>query len=198
MATMLRLGPGDHGRPMTLEEFLGGDYEEGYRYELIDGRLYVSPQPGPPHDWIEQHVLFPLRDYSKQRPEIINHVSNKARVFVPRARHVTAPEPDVAAYRDFPLDRRRTLHWREVSPLLVVEVLGGEDDEKDLVRNVELYRRVPSIQEYWVFDIRDDPADPVLHVYRRQGDDWALAEYDSSSIYRTDLLPGFALPVRPE
>lgn len=197
MATMLKLGPGDHGRPMTFEEFLGGDYEEGHRYELIDGRLYVSPQPGPPHDWIEHHVYRPLWRYSETRPEIINHVTNKARVFVPRARRVTAPEPDVAAYRNFPLDRRRTLHWREVSPLLVVEVLGGEDDAKDLVRNVDLYRRVPSIQEYWVFDIRDDPAEPVLRVYRRRGDDWDLAEYDSRSTYTTDLLPGFALPVRP-
>lgn len=117
---------------------------------------------------------------------------------MPRAPRVTAPEPDVAAYRGFPLDRRRTLNWREVSPLLVVEVLGGEDDEKDLVRNVDLYRRVPSIQQYWVFDIREDPAEPMLRVYRRQGDDWNLTDYDSRSTYTTDLLPGFALPVRPE
>src|SRR5687768_14222795 len=47
MSTMLRIGPHDHGREMTYEEFLAGDYEEGYKYELIRGELYVSPQPNP-------------------------------------------------------------------------------------------------------------------------------------------------------
>ena len=39
MATVLKIGPADHGRPMTLDEFQAGDYEEGYKYELIDGEL---------------------------------------------------------------------------------------------------------------------------------------------------------------
>ena len=38
-----QLGPADHGRELTYDEFLAGDYEEGHKYELIDGRLYVSP-----------------------------------------------------------------------------------------------------------------------------------------------------------
>jgi hypothetical protein len=45
---------------MTLEEYLGGDYEEGYRYELIGGELYVSPQPNPPHDIVEEYVHVQL------------------------------------------------------------------------------------------------------------------------------------------
>ena len=40
-----KLGPADHGRAMTLDEFDDADYEPGYKYELIDGRLYVSPDP---------------------------------------------------------------------------------------------------------------------------------------------------------
>jgi hypothetical protein len=32
MATVLKIGPVDHGRPMTLEEFHASDYEEGYQY----------------------------------------------------------------------------------------------------------------------------------------------------------------------
>ena len=198
MATMLRLGPDDHGRPMTLDEFEAADYEEGYRYEIIEGRLYASPQANQPHDWVEQHVCHPLWRYSQVRPEIINYVTNKARVFVPGAKRITVPEPDVAAYRDFPLKRRRDLHWRDVSPILVAEVLGGEDDYKDLVRNVDLYLRVPSVEEYWLFDIRNDPAEPLLRVHRRVQDRWDIREFDSSAVYRTELLPGFSLPVRPE
>jgi hypothetical protein len=48
MPTLLKLGPADEGRPLTLDEFFASDYQEGYRYELIDGRLSVLPQPNLP------------------------------------------------------------------------------------------------------------------------------------------------------
>lgn len=44
MGVAVQLGPADRGRPMSLEEYLGGDYAEGFDYELIDGRLEVSNQ----------------------------------------------------------------------------------------------------------------------------------------------------------
>ena len=199
MATTLRYGPGDHGRPMTFDEFMEGDYEEGCKYELIQGRLYVSPQPSVPHDRIEKRVLRQLDRYSERHPGIVNYVTNGARVFVPDAGpdEATAPEPDIAAYRSFPLEGEWDVDWRDVSPILVAEVLGGEDDDKDLVRNVDLYFRVPSIQEYWVFDIRANPGEPRMIVYRRAADRWAVSEYAADAIYTTDLLPGFELPVRP-
>ena len=38
MATVrARLGPTDHGRRMTLDEFREADEEAGYRYELARG-----------------------------------------------------------------------------------------------------------------------------------------------------------------
>lgn len=197
MATTLRYGPGDHGRPMTFDEFLEGDYEEGFKYELIRGRLYVSPQARFSHDWLEKDLLWRLYAYKERCPEVINYVTDKARVFVPDDEDLTAPEPDLAAYRGFPLDREWRVDWREVSPLLVAEVLGGDDDEKDLVRNVELYFRVPSIEEYWVFDIRTNPGRPRLIAHRRADEGWDVGNYDADAVYATDLLPGFELPVRP-
>ena len=45
MTTRVKIGPRDHGMPLSLEEFLAADGEEGYHYELIHGRLYVCPAP---------------------------------------------------------------------------------------------------------------------------------------------------------
>ena len=39
VATLLRIGPTDVGRTMSLEEFLEAEVEEGYRYELARGVL---------------------------------------------------------------------------------------------------------------------------------------------------------------
>lgn len=198
MVTVLKLGPGDHGRAMALEDFLAGDFEEGYQYELIDGKLYVSPEPNLPQDWVEKWIYRKLLRYSEQHPEAINYVSNKARVFIPSRARATCPQPDLAAYRNFPLHRPiRELRWQEVSPVLVGEVLSLEDPDKDLVRNVELYLQVPSIKEYWLFDTREDPEQPTLRVHRRHGKRWRLLEFSYGATYTTRLLPGFALAIDP-
>src|SRR5947209_2462440 len=116
MATVVKIGPVDHGRPMSLEEFEGGDYEEGYEYELIDGRLYVSPLPDLPENQIQEWLNDNLKEYAWRRPDVINYVSSGARVFVPGRPAATTPEPDQAAYHNFPVHLpRRQVRWRDVS-----------------------------------------------------------------------------------
>jgi Uma2 family endonuclease len=198
MATVTKIGPLDHGLGMTLDEFLTSSSEEGFHYELIDGKLYVTPLPNLPEDADEQWLYGELKLYSRAHPEIINYVTNKARIFVPGRRRVTAPEPDLAAYRNFPLHSpRRTLRWQDVNPLLVAEVLSKDDPAKDLVRNVELYWQVPTIKEYWILDTRADPDHPTMIVHRRHGRSWRVLEIQAGATYSTRLLPGFELVLDP-
>ena len=85
MATVVskKLGPLDHGRPMSFDEYMSSDYRRGYHYELIDGRLYVSPEPALWENLIEMWLLFKLHYYALDNPQTINYVTPKARVFVP-------------------------------------------------------------------------------------------------------------------
>jgi Uma2 family endonuclease len=184
---------------MSLEEFESGSYDEGYQYELIDGKLYVSPLPNLPQGLIERWVFRALDRYSDQHPEILNCVFPKARVFVPDRPAATCPEPDVAGYHDFPLDvDYRDIRWQDVSPVLVVEVLSPDNPEKDLVRNVELYLQVSSIREYWILDARDDPNHPTMRVYRRRGQRWQRPiEVGPGETYTTRLLPSLELILDP-
>lgn len=199
MSTVVkRLGPADHDRPMTLEEFMSSDYVKGYEYELIDGKLYVSPEANLPEFRVEDWIHFKLKLDAHYHREIINFVASKARVFVPSRRRVTNPEPDVAAYHDFPLELPwDSVRWQDVSPILVVEVLSLDDPDKDLVRNVELYLQVPSIKEYWLFDTREGPEQLRLQVRRRYRGRWSLREYGPGDIYTTKLLPEFTLVLDP-
>jgi Uma2 family endonuclease len=199
MPTALVLSPADHGRPMTREEFEAAQGQEGHCYELIHGKVYVSPAPNLPHDSVLEWLLDVLKDYRRSHPEIINYVSPKARVYVPGQEETTSPEPDLAAYRDFP--RRlpiRERSWRVVSPILVVEIVSEDASEKDLERNVELYAQVPSIREYWIFDPRADADRPTMTVYRRRGRGWQnLIAVAPGETYTTKLLPGLELLVDP-
>jgi len=193
-----RISPGDHGREMTCDDFMAADYAEGHQYELIEGRLYVSPLAGLPQNFIESWIFGKLYLYALQHATIINYVSTKARVFIPGGK-TTIPEPDVACYHDFPMDIPfDKLRWQDISPTLVIEILSEGDPDKDLVRNPRLYLKVPSIKEYWVFDTRDNPAKATLLVHRRQGQRWKKLQFAFDDTYTTSLLPGFALIVNPQ
>jgi Uma2 family endonuclease len=199
MATVNLLGLADHGRRVPDEEFEEAEFEPGYTYELIDGRLYVLPTPNPAENDLEEWLGYKLRVYSHQAPEVIVKVSSKARVYVPGRSWTTCPVPDIAAYRDYPYHLPpRARSWRNVSPALVVEILVDAHPHKDLVRNVDLYLQVPSIREYWILDGRDDPDRPILVVYRRRGRNWLRPrEYSHGERYSTPLLPGFSLLLDP-
>jgi Uma2 family endonuclease len=154
--------------------------------------LFVSPAPNPEHDVVEKNILRQLFAYQEANPDIVGYVTDRARVFVASEEKTTAPEPDLAVYAEGPDD-----DWRTVGPFIVGEVLRGEDIDKDLFRNVELYWRVPSIQEYWVFDIRENPRRPTLLIHRRTRNGWDTRQLAASETYQTPLLPGLKLAISP-
>jgi Uma2 family endonuclease len=199
MTTALKLGSADHGRPITYEEFATAEWERGFRYELVDGELYVTPQPDPPQNVVETWLFLKLAFFSSLQPTVLNFVSSKARVFVPNQPGATSLEPDVACYNDFPLDLPLgDIRWQDVSPVLVAEVLSPNDPDKDLVRNVPLYLAVPTIREYWILDNRANPDEPILYVHRRRGGRWQnVIRVAFGETFTTRLLPGFSLVIDP-
>jgi Uma2 family endonuclease len=199
MSTIVKLSASDHGRPMSLDQFEAADYEEGFQYELIDGRVAVSPQANFSQHWLERWLVRKLDRYADSRPDIVGFVANKARVFVPDRDDVTAPEPDIALYHEQPeAEEVAKINWQAISPFIVAEVLTTDDNiEKDFTRNVELYFLVPTIREYWILDGRRNAAEPTLHVRRRHGSRWILREVMPGETYETRTLPGFRLRLRP-
>jgi Uma2 family endonuclease len=198
MSTLMRLGPVQHGQPLTNEEFVAAGFEEGFRYELIDGRLYVAAAPNLRHDWVTEWITDAVKAYARAHPDICNHVSRHARVFVPGRPELTTPEPDIAAYCEFSADPDlNDIRWEDFNPLFVVEIPSADDPDKDLVRNVELYRQVPSIKEYWLVDNLADGNRPSLRIHRRSGQRWRPHEIPFGATYTTRLLPGFSLLVDP-
>lgn len=199
MTTILKLGPADHGRAITPEEARTAHWQEGYRYEIIDGKIYVTPIPNLPHDRILRWILNAVNDYSRQNPHILNYVTTNGKVIAEDRPEWTEPEPDLIAFHDFPLDLPMTdVHWEDLTPVFVVEIISKDDPEKDLERNVELYEEIPSIREYWIIDPRADPDHPTLLVYRRRGQRWQkpiLVPFGAT--YTTRWLPGFSLRVAP-
>jgi Uma2 family endonuclease len=193
----LKLGPLDHGVRLTLDDFESAEFKPGSRYEIIDGRLFVSAEPDPAENRLETWLFIKLVVYQQLTPGVLNYVTNKSRVFVHARENATVPEPDVAAFTDFPLDAPfLDVFWQDLSPVLVCEVLRS-DIVKDLERNVDLYLAVPSIREYWVLDAWDDPEHPTLIQHRRYGKRWVVKRFEYGTTFTTKLLPGFSLLIDP-
>ncbi|MGH7171468.1 MAG: Uma2 family endonuclease, partial [Gemmataceae bacterium] len=199
MTTILKLGPVDHGRVITPDEARIAHWQEGYRYEIIDGKIYVSSFPELSHDFILQWIFKRVNNYSRQNPHIFNYVTTKGKVIVPDRPELTEPEPDLIAFHGFPLDLPiAEARWEDLTPVLVIEILSEDDSEKDLERNVELYQEIAPIREYWIFDPRTDADHPTLQVYRRRGRRWQKPiQVPFCALYTTRLLPAFSLRVDP-
>src|SRR5207249_9737206 len=113
----LKLTPRDHGREIDPDDFEAATGHPDYHFEIINGRVYVSPIADLPHDDVEDWLYMKLKEYSKQRPDIINYVSSAPRVFIPVREKATKPEPDIAAYSDYPHHLpRRQRRWQDISP----------------------------------------------------------------------------------
>jgi len=199
MTTLLKLGPADHGRPITPEEARTAHWQGGYRYEIIDGKIYVSPIPNLPHDRILRWLYRRLDRYAERHSSIINYVTSDGKVIVEDRPECTEPQPDLIAFHGFPLDLPMAdVRWEDLTPVLVVEIISHDDPKKDLLRNVELYEEIPSIREYWIVDPRADPDRPSLLVYRRRGQGWQKPiRVPFGETYTTRWLPGFSLRVAP-
>ena len=118
--------------------------DDGNRYELLDGELFVTPPPSPSHELLASRLRSILEPYVRQ-----HHLGD---LFGPRAvvRLLGAEvEPDlmirtsVTAAPD---------SWDDMPvPLLVVEVLSRTTSRRDLVQKRSYYRRI-GVADYWIVD----------------------------------------------
>src|SRR5436305_1988473 len=95
-STPIRLGPSDHGRAMTLEEFLEAEETGGYRYELGRGRVEVAEVPDEPSGLVICRLYSALADQSRNHPGVIWRYGGAGdfRLWMPTM--ISARNPDVA------------------------------------------------------------------------------------------------------
>ena len=121
--------------------------DDGKRYEVIDGELFVTPAPRLLHQRAVTEILFPIREYVR-RNHIGEALSSPADIeFDPK----TLVQPDVFVA---PLIQgRRPRTWKEVTGLvLAIEVLSPSSARADRVVKRRRYQRA-AVPEYWVVDL---------------------------------------------
>jgi Uma2 family endonuclease len=181
----LVLGPQLAGISLTPEEFDAiEEVDREYRYELINGRLIVTPPPLEAERGPNEELGFLLRLYRTQHPQ-------------GSALDGTLPEQTVVTRKN----RRRAdrVIWTGLGrqpdpqsdlPSIVAEWVSESKRDwlRDYIEKVEEYREI-GIAEYWIFD----RFRRTLTVYRGSAAAPEKLIVHEGESYRTPLLPGFEL-----
>ncbi len=121
---------------------------DGKRYEIIDGILYVTPAPRYVHQRAVMVLYALLQPYATMVEldvmPLLGDVRYSERTLV---------QPDIFVFRNAPGARVRD--WPGIHPLhLVVEVLSRSTRTRDRTVKRALYQ-AEGIPEYWIVDIRN-------------------------------------------
>jgi Uma2 family endonuclease len=163
--------------------------DDGKRYEIIDGELYVSKQPHYHHQYTCNEIAWHLRNWTKQTG-LGRVISAPGLIFA--ADDDVAPDVIWISNERLPiaLGEDGKLHN---APELIVEVLspGFANQKRDRDAKLKLYSR-RGVDEYWIVDWMMR----TLEVYRRQNAGLHLIEtFRGADILQTPLLPGFSCEI---
>ncbi len=186
VSTPLLIGPADHGRRMTLEEFLEADVVEGYRYELGRGVLEVNEVADDPHFQVVSNLYDAAARYRREHPGVILRYGggNELQFLIPGLASGRNPDLGVVLC-GAPKD------WRgRRKPALAAEVVSRGSVERDYVTKREEYLAY-GLDEYWIVD----PLERKVTVLTRRGDVWSEAVYRGDQAIVSLVLPRFATTV---
>lgn len=181
-----RIGPADHGRAMTLEEFRDADEEPGYRYELARGVLEVTEVPNDPHGQIVFNLYTAIARYHQEHPGVILRYggAGEFRLWLPGM--ISGRNPDVAVVlRGAP----KNLRGRRL-PALAVEVVSVGSETRDYETKRQEYL-VFGLAEYWIVD----PQARRVTVLVRDGDVWTERAFQDDQVIVSAVLPGLDVRV---
>lgn len=185
---VVKIGPADHGRRMSLDDFEHAEGQEGYLYELGRGEIVVSDVPNRLHLWQLIALRNALFFYQAANPGRIHSVLGGAECKLLLPTFQSKRHPDLTVYRTNPPDDPNDwIHW---VPDIVVEVVSPGSHARDYEEKRDEYLQL-GVREYWVVD---GDVQEIL-VLQRSGVQWRERRLRPPRVLRTRLLPGFAVPV---
>lgn len=183
--TTTTIGPSDHGRLMSLDEFDRAEGREGYRYELSRGVITVVDVPRPRHLALVSAARRQFAAYDLAHPGRIHGLAGGSDCKILIAELDSERHPDLAIYQTSPPEEGEDV-WSQWVPEIVIEVVSPSSRRRDYEEKPEEYLRF-GVLEYWIIDA-DERA---MLVHRRSRGRWAGRTICPPDLYRTRLLPGF-------
>jgi Uma2 family endonuclease len=140
--------------------------EDGRRYELYDGDVYVVPAPVPRHQRVQTRLIEWLDAYAESvggfaLPSPIDIVFSDYDVL----------QPDVVYFQPSRAHLIDLDHAIRHAPDLCVEILSPSTEATDRGRKLQMFARY-GVPEYWIVD----PVNECIEVHRLEAGSYVLVQ----------------------
>lgn len=159
---------------------------DGKRYEILEGEIFVSPSPVTKHQIISANLLSVLHQYV-HRHKLGQVLAAPMDVVLSRTNVV---QPDLLFVSN---DRKKIITEKNIqgAPDLLVEILSETSAEQDRTAKKQIYAR-HGVKEYWLID----PDTETLEVYKLEAKTRTFqhtATYQSDEAFQSTLFPGLKI-----
>ena len=167
----------------TPEEYLELEREADYKSEYYQGEIFAMAGASRNHNRITENLSGEFYIFLKGKP--CRSYSSDLRVHVPANGLYTYPDLVVVCGKEEYLDNENdTL----LNPKIIIEVLSKNTGSYDRGDKFELYRSIPTLEEYVLIDSRRIKAE----VWRKTDGTWLLAD-ETSDLERSIELASIDL-----
>jgi len=163
---------------VTREEYLDLE-EDGFRYDMIDGVLQMSPSPDFEHANFGNNLNFLFKTYLKIHK--IGKVVMECDVLLPDGGDVLRPDIIVILNENMNIVKMH-IHG---TPDIVAEVLSPSTRKRDLGVKAGRYLNC-GVKEYWIVDSKEKS----ISVWRNEGKDW---HKETGDLLRSNVLQGLEI-----
>jgi Uma2 family endonuclease len=178
------IGPQDHGRRMSLDEFDTAEGIEGYLYELSRGVIIVTDVPHPHHYRQLKAIRLQLAVYQVAHQDRVDGIASGSDCKILLSGYESERHPDLAVYSQPPGNARDV--WATYIPDLAIEIVSPGSEHRAYEEKREEYLQF-GIKEYWIVD---EPKDQMLVLTRFRGA-WRDRIIKPTELYEPSILPGF-------
>jgi len=185
----IRIGPADHGRRMSLDDFDRAIAAEGWIYELGKGVIEVSEVPRLIHGKQVQELRNQLVAYQLSHPEVLNYLSGGSDAKLLIGPSESERHPDLLVYCSEAPDLQHP--WSLWVPEIVIEVISESSRQRDYEIKPDEYLAF-GVDEYWIVDA----AKQLMIVHERWRGQWKKHTIKPPKKYTTRWLPGFSLDLK--
>lgn len=150
-----------------FEALMARNRDELHRYELIDGRIVVSPSSGWPHLECESNVLVMLATFAKTKG-LGKAFGATATMAFPSGDTLIPDAVFISNERCSAAAPHRYGKFLRVVPDLVVEVLSRGSVSRDKGSKRAIYAK-NGVREYWIIDVKEQSLTQYVARGRRFG-----------------------------